>query len=96
MKKRLNQLLEKENRKGYVLFKAKVIDEVEIGYYDLKVVTNKQEYKAMFAVAPKRCYELDKKGKEKIKQGIKIAEFTNTFSFSIMIKPTDLTGDTNV
>ncbi len=55
-----------ENRKGYVLFKAKVIDEVEIGYYDLKVVTNKQEYKAMFAVAPKRCYELDKKGKEKL------------------------------
>lgn len=34
--------------------------------------------------------------KEKIKQGIKIAEFTNTFSFSILIKPTDLTGDTNV
>ncbi|MBR5599532.1 MAG: 4-alpha-glucanotransferase [Alphaproteobacteria bacterium] len=57
---------EVDRRKGYVLFEGNIISDLGIGYYDLKVVTNKQEYKAMLAVAPKRCYELDKKGKEKL------------------------------
>ena len=57
---------EEEHNRGYVLLKAEIKDELDIGYYDLKVITNKGEYKSWLAVAPKSCYEISKGGKDKL------------------------------
>lgn len=56
----------KERRVEYVLFNVSVDEEFEIGYYDVVVKTSKNEYQTVLAVAPSKCYDLDKKGKEKL------------------------------
>ncbi len=50
----------------YVRTVIKIEDNLEPGYYELKVKTGKGEYKTLLALAPKECYGLDKKGKEKL------------------------------
>lgn len=45
---------------------ARVDETVDLGYYDVKVKTIKGDYRTILAVAPKQCYALNKKGKEKI------------------------------
>lgn len=55
-----------ERRSEYVKLSVKVLDELAPEYYDIKVKTDKGEYKTVLAVAPKECYALDKKGKEKL------------------------------
>lgn len=55
-----------ERRTEYVKLALKVVDALDPNYYDVKVKTNKGEYKTVLAVAPKECYALDKKGKEKL------------------------------
>ena len=56
----------KEGRNLYVRLNVKITDKVEPQYYVLKVQTAHNEYKAQFIVAPKKCYELDKKNKKKL------------------------------
>ncbi|MCM1323600.1 MAG: 4-alpha-glucanotransferase [Acetobacter sp.] len=56
----------KEGRQSYVRLRGVVEADLEPDYYDIKVKTNKGEYKTVLAVAPKQCYALDKKGKEKL------------------------------
>lgn len=55
-----------EGRKSLVKLMGKVLTDLSPDYYDFKVKTVKGEYKSMLAVAPKECYALDKKGKEKL------------------------------
>ena len=55
-----------EGRSTYIKLAAKICDDVAMGYYELKVKSLKGEYSALLAVAPKMCYALDKKGKEKM------------------------------
>ena len=56
----------KEGRNIYVKLNAKISDDIEPQYYVLKVQTSRNEYRAQFVVAPKQCYLLDKKGKQKL------------------------------
>lgn len=55
-----------EGRSAYVKFKAEISDVLPIGYYRLKLTTNKNTYQTMLAVAPSKCYVFDKKNKEKL------------------------------
>ncbi len=55
-----------EERNGKTLYKAKIKWGEEIGYYELRAVTNKNTYDALLTVAPKECVGMDKKGKEKL------------------------------
>ena len=55
-----------ECRTTYVKYEGRFSDNLEPQYYDLKVVVKDKEYKSMLAVAPQRCFEIDKKGKEKL------------------------------
>ena len=55
-----------EGRSVYVKLKGVVRTALEPNYYDICVKTVKGEYKTVLAVAPKQCYALDKKGKEKL------------------------------
>lgn len=55
-----------EGRQPYVRLQARVETALEPNYYDVKVKTSKGEYSTVLAVAPKQCYALDKKGKEKL------------------------------
>ena len=57
---------EVEEKRGYVWLKGVIKDELKIGYYDLRVGTELGEYKSLMAICPKKCYELDKKGAEKL------------------------------
>lgn len=50
----------------YVHLTVNLEDDLEPNYYDLKVKTGKGEYKTLLAVAPRKCYALDMKGKEKL------------------------------
>ena len=53
-------------RVKYVKYIGYVKDALDIGYYNLKVKTDKNEYQTILAVAPKQCYQLNKKNKEKM------------------------------
>ena len=55
-----------EGRSTYVKLKAEIVNELDIGYYDLVVETNKQEYHTQLAVAPMMCYELQTDDKMKL------------------------------
>lgn len=58
---------EEVDRRGeYVKLAVKVTERLEPNYYDVILSTPKGEYKTVLAVAPKQCYALDKKGKEKL------------------------------
>lgn len=67
LKTSFSELSRKKERKiEYVQFGVAIENDLEPGYYDVKVKTAKAEYKTVLAVAPKECYALDKKGKEKL------------------------------
>lgn len=53
-------------RVSYIRSSVTILDGLDLGYYHLKVKTNKAEYKALMAVAPKQCYALNKNGKDKL------------------------------
>lgn len=55
-----------EGRTDYVRYTGKIEDELDFGYYDIKVKTLKGEYKTVLAVCPSECFKLDKKGKDKL------------------------------
>lgn len=55
-----------EGRTSYVRLKVTVAENLAPNYYDVVVKTSKGEYKTILAVAPKQCFALDKKGKEKL------------------------------
>lgn len=55
-----------EGKSVYEMLRVTVLDKLEPEYYNLKVKTAKNEYQTVLAVAPKTCYGLDKKGKEKL------------------------------
>ncbi len=50
----------------YVKYEGRFNTRLEPQYYNIKLVSGKKEYCSMLIVAPQRCYELDKKGKEKL------------------------------
>lgn len=56
----------KDGRQVYVRLRGVVENGLEPNYYDVKVKTDRGEYKTVLAVAPEQCYALDKKGKEKL------------------------------
>lgn len=56
----------KEGRTVYVKLVIELKDNLQPGYYDIKVKTVKNEYKTLLAAAPESCYSLDLKGKEKL------------------------------
>ena len=60
------EFFEVEQKRGYVRFRAEIKDDVDLGYYDLRVRTKNGEYRSLLAVAPDACYQMDKKGKEKL------------------------------
>ena len=67
LKVSFNEVCRKKERKiEYVQYEVLVENNLEPGYYDIKVRTSKAEYKTVLAIAPKKCYALDKKGKEKL------------------------------
>ena len=51
---------------GKKLYEGKIQAVDEIGYFELRVVTNKGVHEAFLTIAPKECYGLDKKDKEKL------------------------------
>ena len=55
-----------EGKNTYVLLSAKINEELEPNYYELKVKTNKGQYSTVIAVAPNQCYSIDKKGKDRL------------------------------
>lgn len=55
-----------EGRTPLIKFRAEIKEEMALGYYDLMAKVSDKEYKTVIAVAPKQCYALDKKGKEKL------------------------------
>lgn len=55
-----------EGRSIFIKFAAQIHDELPIGYYNLELTTVKAKYQTMLAVAPKKCYAFDKKGKDKL------------------------------
>ncbi|MBP3686889.1 MAG: 4-alpha-glucanotransferase [Alphaproteobacteria bacterium] len=55
-----------EGRTPLVKFRAEIKEDVALGYYDIMAKVSGKEYKTVLAVAPKQCYALDKKGKEKL------------------------------
>lgn len=55
-----------EGHRAYVRFNIRLQDAPAPGYYDIKLKTVKGEYKTVLAAAPRACYGLDKKGKEKL------------------------------
>lgn len=56
----------KDGRRVYVKFRVQILDVLEPGYYEIKAITCEGEYKTLFAVAPQKCFALDKKGKDKL------------------------------
>lgn len=50
----------------YEMLEGQIADKLLYGYYTLRVKTNEGTYETVLAVAPKECYRLDKKGKEKL------------------------------
>ena len=70
-RRKLNICFEKtdireEGRSTYVKLEARICDDLEPAYYDLEVKTGAGAYTSKLAIAPKECYRLDKKGKEKL------------------------------
>ena len=55
-----------EGRSLYVKLCGIIEDKLAPNYYDLVIKTAKNEYKTVLAVAPLKCFSLDKKGKEKL------------------------------
>ena len=53
-------------RAEYVMLEGNIIDHLDCGYYTLRVKTKAGCYETILAVAPQKCYQLDKKGKEKL------------------------------
>lgn len=56
----------KIGRAEYVKLNGRITDNLEYGYYTLRIKTKDSCYETTLAVAPKTCYKLDKKGKEKL------------------------------
>lgn len=56
----------KIGRAEYVMLQGKIKDKLDYGYYTLRVKTTVGCYEAVLAVAPKQCYKLNKKGKDKL------------------------------
>ena len=48
------------------LYRAEINGIEEIGYFELRVVTNKGSFDTLLTVAPKECCEMNKKNKEKL------------------------------
>lgn len=55
-----------EGRVLYVKAQLCICDNLDFGYYDVKVKTSKSEYKTLLAVAPQKCFAMDTKGKNKL------------------------------
>ena len=55
-----------EGRILYVKEQIRVCDNLDFGYYDIKVKTSKTEYKTVLAIAPQKCFAMDTKGKSKL------------------------------
>jgi len=67
--KKLNVKIEEQERRSeerntYVKLLFHIEDEIEPGYYELKVCAGKNEYRTLFAVAPKMCYALPQQKKK--------------------------------
>ena len=58
--------IRQEGRIDYVKYRAEISDELEIGYYQLKLTTVKNTYRTVLAVAPDKCFVFDKKNKAKM------------------------------
>lgn len=55
-----------EGRILYVKEQIRICDNLDFGYYDIKVKTSKTEYKTVLAIAPQKCFAMDTKGKSKL------------------------------
>lgn len=56
----------KIGRAEYVRLEGQITKSLDYGYYTLRVKTKVGCYETVLAVAPKVCYQLDKRGKEKL------------------------------
>ncbi len=50
----------------YTNYLITVKNKLDFGYYDIKIKIDSKEYVTKLAVAPRHCYHLDKKGKNKL------------------------------
>jgi len=91
----------KDGRRSYVRFDAKVKENIEPGYYEIKVQTNEGIHHSLLAVAPKLCYSLDKKGKEKLfgfaiqLYSLKSKRNWGVGDFTDLLAMVDITADNN-